>query len=52
MGDPDWWLARFPGKHMSRTPVINGSANFRYRVMVIARFLSEAAKRKPFQVYK
>ena len=52
LSDPDTWLRHLSRSHMSRTPVINASASFRYRILVITNWLSDAAKRRPFEVVR
>jgi hypothetical protein len=48
MDEPLWWLDRLNKRFLARSRLINQSPNFRYHVMVISNFLSDAARRDPF----
>jgi hypothetical protein len=54
MASPDWWVEALNRKHLSRTSrIINGAANFNYRVLIISNFLSQGVSRQPlFEVIK
>lgn len=46
---PRWWADRLGRERLTRTPIINGASNFKYRIIVAANVLSDAARRKPFE---
>jgi len=48
MTEPAWWLDKLGKRLMARTRLIRASSNFNFRVMVIANFLADAARRAPF----
>jgi hypothetical protein len=47
---PGWWLTTLQRQRMARTPIIDQSNNFKCRVFVVADFLSDAVRRRPFEV--
>ncbi len=49
---PTWWADELGRRRMSRTPIINGAANFKYRVLVVADYLADSALRRPFEEIK
>lgn len=50
MRDPRWWATELNRHHLSRTPLYSASQSFRYRIMAVANYLSDAARRTPFEV--
>jgi hypothetical protein len=43
--DPAWWLAQLPKRYLARSPLINQSQNFHFRLLVISDFLTEGVRR-------
>jgi len=52
MIDPCWWMTTLGRRHIARTCLVRASANFQYRVLVVANYLSHAVQRRPFEVIK
>lgn len=48
MKDPQWWLEALNKQAMSRTRKIPQSQGFHFRVLVIANWFADAARRHPF----
>ena len=47
---PTYWSEQLCRVKLTRTPIINGAQNFKYRIFVAANVLSDASKRRPFEV--
>lgn len=52
MSDPIGWADKLGRRHVWQTPLYAMSAGFHYRVLVIANHISDAAKRRPFEVVR
>jgi hypothetical protein len=45
MLDPQWWLQQLSKRYLARTPIINQSSGFHFRLLVASDFLSDGVKR-------
>lgn len=52
MIDPAIWADRLNRRHVWQTPLYAMSPGFHYRVLVIANYISDAVKRRPFEVVR
>ena len=48
MLEPKWWLDQLGKRYMARSRIISASKNFRFRLLVVADVLADAAWREPF----
>jgi hypothetical protein len=42
---PAWWLGQLPKRFLARTPVINQSSGFHFRLMVVSNYITNGVKR-------
>jgi len=45
MLQPSWWLQQLPKRYLARSPLINQSPGFHFRLLVASNFLTDGVKR-------
>lgn len=52
MSEPAAWADKLNRRHVWQTPLYTMSASFHYRVLVIANYISDGVKRRPFEAVR